>query len=471
MGNQAHWSVGALASIAIGTAALAQPAPLAANLQTIRSQALAGAGAFGLVEGLTTDVGPRLAATPQMALARDWAVAKLTALGFQNVHAEAFDMPMWERGEARAQIVGGSGQSLSLAALGGSVATPKGGLTAPAILFQSYDDLLAAPADVIRGKIVVVTQKMVHAQDGSGYGALTRMRRKGPSEAARKGAVAYLHRSLSTSDVRLPHTGQLDYAADAPKIPAAALAVPDAELLDRLALRGGLTLHLELTPTTTAKGQSWNVVGDLPGRAAPKEVVLLGAHLDSWDLGTGAVDDGAGVAIVITAARLAAAKQPRRTIRVVLFGAEEPNFAGPAYAKAHDKEISALSVVAKADFGAGKALRLGLPAGAAARPEFQALTRVLGPMGVLTDAEPAKHGGDDVAPLIARGAPVFSIRQDGWRYFDIHHSADDTLDKIDEADLNHAVAAFAMTAYVAAETEADLRTGKDADVASVQKRR
>jgi hypothetical protein len=471
MGNQAYRPVLTLVrrrrvglaafavALAIAGVACAEPAgpDVVADIAAVRDEALAGSGAYAIVDSLTTEVGQRLAATPAMARARDWAVARLTALGFSNVHVEAFTMPRWERGDASASVVGAHSQALALTALGGSAATPKGGIEAPIALFKSYDEMLAAPPGAFTGKIVVVTQKMVRTQDGSGYGALTRMRRKGPSEAARRGAVAYLHRSLSTSDARLPHAGQTDYAADAPRIPAAALSVPDAVLLEHLVQRGPVILKLDLTPRLTPGATSWTVVGEMPGRDPAAGVVLLGAHLDSWDLGTGAIDDGAGVAIMTSAARIAGARHPRRTLRVVLFGGEEANFAGPAYAKAHAAEIGDIAIVAEADFGGDRAYSFALPARAAAQPQFKALISALGPIGVNFNPQPALHGGDDVEPLIARGAPAFAVRQDGMRYFDIHHSADDTLDKLEPAAMDQAVAAFAATAYAAAQSAADLK--------------
>ncbi len=463
MGNQTHRArlgragIAGIAVALVATAAHAQ-AGLAAGAAAARDQAMAGSGAYAIVESLTTEVGPRLAATPQMARARDWAIAKLTALGFSSVHAEAFAMPVWERGEASASVTAPVPQDLALTALGGSVATPKGGIEAEVVLFRAYADLLAAPPGALAGKIAVVTQVMARNQDGSGYGALTMMRRKGPSEAARRGAVAYLHRSLSTDDTRLPHTGQLDYAEGAPRIPAAALSTPDAELLQRLAARGPVRIRLAMTPRTLAAGQSWTVVGDIPGRTAPGEVVLLGAHLDSWDLGTGAIDDGAGVAIVTAAARIAGAQHPRRTLRVVLFGAEEPDQSGRAYAAAHKGEVAAIAIAAEADFGADRAWSLAVPQGFAAHPAVRILATTLAPIGVNLSPEPARFGGSDIAPLYQLGAPVFGIRQNGLRYFDLHHSADDTLDKIDPAALDQATAAYAAAAYVAAEAEVDFRT-------------
>lgn len=292
----------------------------------LRDKALTGSQAYPLLESLTTEVGQRLAATEAEHRAALWAVAKMKALGFQNVHIEPFPMPVWTRGEERAEATAPFEQKLAVTALGRSVATPPEGIEAEVALFKTYDDLLAQPEGALKGKIAVVTQPMVRAQDGEGYGALVRMRVAGPSEAAKRGAVAYLIRSLATDDRRAPHTGGVDYDPGVARIPAGALAVPDAEWLDRLTARGqAVRLKLVLTPKLAPGGQSETVVGEIVGRERPDEIVLIGGHLDSWDLGQGAIDDGAGVAATMAAAKLIAdlPQHPRRTLRVALFGAEE----------------------------------------------------------------------------------------------------------------------------------------------------
>jgi len=290
-------------------------------------------------------------------------------------------------------------------------------------------------------------------------GAANPIRRRGPSEAAKRGAVAYLLRSLGTDNHRLPHTGALNYEDGTPRIPAAALAIPDADRLERLALQGSVRIRLLLTPTVRESAPSWNVVGEIKGGERPDEIVLIGGHLDSWDLGTGATDDGAGVAIVFGAARLIAGlpQHPSRTIRVVLFGAEEMNFSGAAYAQAHQGETGKIVVAGEADFGARNVYSVQLPAGAAASEFAQTLDRIIAPLGANLDRRPALGGGDDIRELQKGGVPVVSLRQDGLDYFDTHHTADDTLDKIDPKQLGQAVAVWTAFTYLAAASEVDFR--------------
>jgi Zn-dependent M28 family amino/carboxypeptidase len=462
MGNQAHrpaW----LTSRAVAAAGLmamcgvAHADPLADTAEALKSKALSGSGAYEIVESLTTEVGARPTGSPAMTRAKDWAIAKLTALGFQNVHAEPFAAGAWLRGAESADVVAPYPHKLALAGLGRSVPTPQGGVEAEIALFTTYEAMIARPPGSLAGKIVVVTQPMTRTQDGSGYGAINRMRSRGASEAARRGAVAYLIRSLSTDDTRLPHAGAMTYADDAPKIPAAAISTPDAVLLERLVARGGpVRLKLRLASTILDKAPAWNVVGEIPGREAPDEVVLLGAHLDSWDLGTGAVDDGTGVAIVTSAARLIGALPipPRRTVRVVLYGAEEMDYSGDAYAEAHKAEAGKIVVASESDFGTGRIWSGQLPAGVADTADGKVLVRAWSSLGVGFNPEPAKRAGSDVQPLVELGVPVFSLRQDGTRYFDLHHSADDTLDKVDPAALDQIVAVWATAAWVMAVTKA-----------------
>jgi hypothetical protein len=343
--------------------------------------------------------------------------------------------------------------------LGGSVATPPEGIEAEIALFRTYDALLAAPPGSLTGKIAVVTERMVRTVNGEGYGAANPIRRNGASEAARRGAVAYLHRSLGTDNHRLPHTGALDYISGVARIPAAALANPDADQLERLAALGPVTVHVTLTPTARKDAQSVTVVGEIKGREKPNEVVLIGAHLDSWDLGTGAIDDGAGDAIVAGVGRLIAAlpQHPRRTVRVVLFGAEELDYSGSAYAKAHNAEAGKIVVAGETDFGARKIYAVQLPLGAAESPFGRALAATLPAQGALMSREPARRGGSDIEGLRLAGVPMLSLQQNGLDYFDIHHTADDTFDKVDPAELAQNVAIWAATAYLAAEIDVDFR--------------
>ncbi|HWA61646.1 MAG TPA: M28 family peptidase, partial [Caulobacteraceae bacterium] len=299
---------------------------------------------------------------------------------------------------------------------------------------------------------------MVQTEDASGYGAMNPPRRAGPSEAARRGAVAYLVRSLATGESRAPHTGALNYQADAPKIPAAALSVVDAELLERMAAHGEpVRIRLRLA-STSGPATAWNVVGDIPGTGS--EMIVVGGHLDSWDPGQGAIDDGAGMAITVAAARLAGAQaRPARTLRVVLYGAEEPEFsqlASEAYAAAHGAEAPRVAAVGESDAGADRVWSLQLPSGALAKPEMKTLAAVLAPLAINVSPQAAAGSGSDTEAMVKLGAPPVSFRQDASRYFDWHHSAEDTLDKVDRAQLNQNVAAWAALLYIVANSAVDL---------------
>jgi Zn-dependent M28 family amino/carboxypeptidase len=237
------------------------------------------------------------------------------------------------------------------------------------------------------------------------------------------------------------------------------LSNPDADQLERLAARGPVTVRLILTPFSMPNENAHTVVAEIKGREKPNEVVLIGAHLDSWDLGTGAIDDGAGCAIVAGAARLIAAlpQRPRRTIRVALFGAEEMDHSGPAYAAAHGGDAGKIVIAGESDFGARKVVTFQVPAGAQGSGFAHDLARALAPLGVVASPNPATQGGDDIRPLAKLGVPVVSLRQNGIDYFDIHHTADDTLDKVDRAELAQVTAAWAAFTWLVAESDIDFR--------------
>ena len=450
----------ALATKAIKPARAVDPVIAAASL---RDKALAGNAAYGIVAGLTTEIGQRLAGTPPEARARAWLAARMTALGLANVRVQTFDVPRWERGTETADVLGDAPQKLIVTALGYSGATPAAGIDAEVVRFADLDGLKAAPAGSLTGKIAFVGHGMSRAQDGSGYGAFNATRTAGPAIAAGKGAAAYLLRSLGTGTMRDAHTGVTRFEPGATPIPAGALSVPDAEQLDRLVARGPVRLHLVLTPRMTGTGTSGNVIGEITGAAAPREVVLIGGHLDSWDLGTGAIDDGAGVAITLAAAKLIAdgvrngsLPRPRRTIRVVAFGDEEAQgpLGGATYLKATPGDTVVLA--AESDFGADRVWSLRTHVAPGAMPVMAALARVLAPLGVAPSPGPA-HGGTDIEAAVEAGAGVVDLAQDGTRYFDLHHTADDTLDKIDARQMDQNVAAWAAMLWFAADSDVDFR--------------
>lgn len=431
-------------------------APAAAQMPTrtveqLRDAALKDDVAFDITEGLTTEVGPRLAGTEAEARARTWAVQKLTALGFSNVRVETFDMPVWVRGEERAEILAPFPQPLVLTALGNSGATDPAGLTAELIGFDSLAALEAAPDSKVRGKIVFVSHAMAQTQDGSSYGQSGAPRRLGPTIASRKGAAAILIRSIGTDHHRNPHTGVQTFEGVAP-IPAAALSIPDAEQVQRILKRGKpVTIRLTLTPRQIGIRQSGNVLAEIPGRDPAAGIVLAACHLDSWDIGTGAIDDASGCGIVASAAkRVGAAAKPLRTIRVAWFGAEEVGLLGGiAYRDRHRSEKHA--VIAESDFGADRVWRFQSKVSDAARPAVDRIAAALAPLGIGQGAT-NRASGSDISVLSAIGFPTMELSQDGTRYFDYHHTPDDTLDKVDPEQLRQNVAAWTtMLAVVANE--------------------
>jgi carboxypeptidase Q len=443
-----------LLAAALPSLAIAQPAPDRAG--QMRDAALNGdTVAWDFLEGLTTEVGQRQAGTEAEARARDWAVRKLTQLGFSNVHVEPFDMPVWVRGVETAEIVSPFPQRLVLTALGNSGATPVQGIEGEVVAFDSVAALEAAPDEAVRGRIVFVDHHMLANQDGSGYGQFGAPRRQGPSIASRKGAIAIVVRSIGTDHHRIGHTGVQSWANGARPIPAAALSVPDAEQMQRIFAHAGgrpVRMHLTLTPRNTGTHQSGNVIADVPGTDPSAGMIVIGGHLDSWDLGTGAIDDGAGAAITVAAAhRLMAAGAHRRTIRVVLFGAEEPGGLGgeALYARHHPADNVVL--VGESDFGADRVWRVNAPLAPANTALADRIAALLAPLGIVRGHETA-DAGTDLGPWVRGGVAGIDLDQDGTRYFDIHHTADDTLDKVDPAQLRQNVAAW--TAMLAAAADA-----------------
>jgi hypothetical protein len=424
----------------------------------LRDRTLASSEALETVRSLTDEAGPRLSGSPGDALAVAWGLRALEKAGFSNVHAEKVTVPHWERGAESAAIVSPTPHALAIAALGGSVATPAGGLSAEVVEAESLEALDKLERTSVEGKIVFFNKKMDRTKDASGYGRAVDVRSRGAIHAAKLGAAGVVVRSVGTDHNRLPHTGGMRYEDRVTKIPAASISIPDAELLHRLVAAGKpVKLQMTLGARSLPDAESANIVGDVPGSAAPEEIVLLGAHLDSWDLGTGAVDDGAGCAIIIEAGRQIAKlpKKPRRTVRVVLFANEENGLGGArAYAKAHEAELARHVVATEADLGAGRVhtLRyLGAPEG---RPAFVKIAENLIPFAVTISDEDAE-GGADLIPLRPAGVPIVDLRQDATVYFDLHHTANDTFDKIEKAEIDEAAAAFAAVAFAAADMSGD----------------
>jgi Zn-dependent M28 family amino/carboxypeptidase len=441
---------------------VAAPAPAAPALPPtvtdLQRVLLASHGAADAVQTLTTDVGPRLAGSPGDKLAVTWALDAMKVRGLTNVRAEKVTVKHWERGAETALVVAPVKQRLAVTALGWSGATPDKGIEGDVIRFESLDALKKADAASVAKKIVFLDVHMRRAADGHGYGEAVSARGAGPETAAKKGAAAIVIRSIGTDRTRFPHTGATHQEDKRTALPAGALSNADADLLANvLASHGSARLALTLTPKWLPDAESANVVGEVVGRDKPDEIILLGAHLDSWDLATGAIDDGAGCAIVLEAARALAAlpQKPRRTVRVVLFAQEENALSGAKeYARAHGAEAAKHVVAMEADSGTDRVLALRFLGAPEAKPKLDALAPLLAPLGIKPTDDPA-FGGADVSPLRALGVPLVDLEQDFTRYFDVHHTANDTFSQIDPDGLAQASAAFATAAWTIAEMDGD----------------
>ncbi len=411
------------------------------------------------VRRLTDEVGPRLAGSPGDRAAVAWGLALFRELGFANVRAEEVPVTAWERGVETAEVVSPFPQKLVVTALGGSVGTPAEGVTAAVVgmeTLEALEEAVKADPDAVRGKVVFFSRRMGRSGEGPGYGAVVPIRSSGAAKAGPHGALAVLVRSVGTSRSRFAHTGSTSYAEGGPRIPAAALSNADADLLERLLARGPLTLKLVLGCRALPPAVSANVIGEVTGRERPDELVVVSGHLDSWDLGTGAIDDGAGCAIAIEAARLVAAspRRPRRTIRVVLYANEESGLAGgTGYAARHAAELPKHAGAFEADSGTGAPTGFSWNAADSLEPALAAVAKLLEPLGAGA-LRKGGHGGADISPMEPAGVPLFGLRQETGRYFDFHHTADDTYDKIEPASLDRAAAALAAVAYAVADVPA-----------------
>ncbi len=456
------------AMIMSATPALADDPSLSRNdraaIDGLIKKALADDRAYDILESLTTEIGPRLGGSEAEARARDWGAAKMKAMGFKNVRIETFDMPYWSRISESAEITAPFPQSLHVTALGNSPSTAEGGVEGEVVRFTSLGELKRAPlkgenGTGLEGKVVFVDEKMTRAQDGSGYGVAVAKRSAAAFEAARRGAIATVIRSVGTDSHRNPHAGNMNLRDGETPTPVGALSNPDADQLARAMARATSPVRLKLTISAERRenAQSGNVIGDIPGRT--DEMIVIGGHLDSWDLGTGAIDDAAGIAITLAAAKLIDEMKgnPGRTIRVVMWGAEEVGIhGGNAYAAAHKDEAARIALVSESDFGAARIWSMRTAFGEKSQPKAKLFAEALAPLGV-TPGDNTASAGADGGQLRALGVPAIDLRQDGSDYFDYHHTPDDTLDKVDPAALKQNVAAWAAMLYLAAEDESGFR--------------
>ncbi len=428
------------------------PAALVSAAEKLTAAAVSRRHAYERLRSLSDQFGHRLSGSRALERAIDWAVAAMREDGLVAARREKVMVPHWVRGAERARVVGPIDRPLVILGLGGTVGT-KGALRGEVAVVQSLAEIATRGA-ALRGKIVVINQAMPafdHEHQETGYGDTVKIRASGAVEAARVGAKAVLIRSVTASSLRTPHTGALRYAEGVPKIPAAALTLEDAELLARLVARGEkVTVELSLGAKQLPDAVSGNAIAEIRGRELPDEVVVIGGHIDSWDVGDGSTDDGSGCVMAMDAARMLIelGLVPRRTIRVVLFTNEENGLRGGlAYHAAHGKEKHAGAI--EADSGAGAPRGFGITGSPEQVAQLQSYTQLFQALGAsqLT----LGGGGADISPLTKDGVLSLGLHPDTSLYFDLHHSQADTFDKIDPDHLARNAAAMALMAYVLAE--------------------
>jgi carboxypeptidase Q len=449
------------------TAIVFSPQTLA-DLKRLQQAALNSDYAYRQVAHLANNIGPRLSGSAQAAKAVEYVANELKAIGCE-VQLEKVMVPHWVRGEETAALTEFPGQAqnttqkIVLCALGESVATPPEGIEADVIAVRNFDEFKSMPRDKVAGKIVLFNypfdkQMAAEGRGGEAYGEAVVYRSNGPSAAARQGAVACLIRSVGGADYRLPHTGLTDYAKDAPKIPAGAVTAEDADLIANLVPQGPVKMKLVLTPKTLPDIESANVIADIKGSEHPEQIIIVSGHLDSWDLGTGAIDDGAGVAVSMETANLIRKLRlkPKRTIRVIAWMNEENGEAGSKqYAKDHEKEIQNHFAAMETDGGAGHPIGVNIKANPEVKKVFAPVADILQESGA-GNLHLVEHCGADIEPLEKAGVPSFSPIQDSRFYFNYHHTAADTLDKIVPKELAENSAVVAVAAYALANMEMPL---------------
>jgi len=431
----------------------------------LRALALESNLGYEITADLTTRIGNRLAGTENDARAVEWAVAKLESLGFDRVWTEPATFPTWTREHERVAITSPVEQELVALAIGFSPGTPEGGVDGEIVMLDDLAALKAAPAEDIKGRIVFIRERMERARDGSGYGPTRAARSQGSMVAAEKDALALIIRSVGTSTNRFAHTGAMRFDAGSRRIPTAAVSNPDADQLERLIELGDpVRVNVDIGAQVSEPYTSQNVIAEITGGERPEQIVALGAHLDSWDVGTGAIDDGAGVGIVTAAAKLIMenAERPERSIRVILFAAEELGlWGGRAWAEAHKDNIENYQLAAESDFGAGPVYEISARVSDEAWPIIEAIHAELEMLGIAMGGRTQARGGPDFMPMSIHGLAAADLKQDGTRYFDYHHTENDTLDKIDPAEMAQNVAAYAVLAWLAAQSPVDFGSGPE----------
>ncbi|MHA1544197.1 MAG: M20/M25/M40 family metallo-hydrolase, partial [Alphaproteobacteria bacterium] len=441
----------------------------------LRQRALMqGSGAYEILEELTIVAPSRLPGGPDDLKAVAWAEAKFRELGFDKVWTEPVTLQGWARKSTAAHVISHDGLAFNITSLGKSASTPKGGVVADVVHFATFEDLVAADASEVEGKIVFISNRMERANNGAGYGPAVIARAMGHSVVADKGGLALLIRSIGTDDTDNPHTGAMRFTVDdgitaafedrtgedawsiqygVKSVGAAALSNQDADVLEAMFEAGDtVRMHVDIQNEELGEITTYNIIGELTGSSRPDEIVITGGHIDAWDLGTGAMDDGTGVAITAAAVKLIAdlPERPARTIRIVAFAAEEVGLVGAfAYAAAHGDEDHVFGI--ESDFGLGKLREMNPAVGPEAVPVLREIWRLMGPMGIGWDPEVRGFPGPDLIPLMTAGLQGASLAGDGTNYFDHHHTATDTMELIDAEALDYNVAAYAALLYLVAE--------------------
>ncbi|MCW8091047.1 M20/M25/M40 family metallo-hydrolase [Alteromonas sp. ASW11-130] len=460
------WAIflaGIMGSLFFSGAVHALDEKLHAQLDELKNATVHSTLSYDIIESLTTEVGARMVGTPAEKKSVEWAMVKMKELGFDKVWKEESQAPDWQRGELEVALTSPFHHKLVALSLGNSVGTSAGAIEAQVEMFESLEALSAAKQNSLAGKIAYVAFAMERRKDGSGYSEAVGARVNGASIAAKRGAVAFAMRSVGTDSHRFAHTGVMRYSEGNNHIPAIALSNPDADLLENALLR---TQPVTMSISSTASGKLnnnvtiANVIGEITGSENPEEIVTLGAHLDSWDVGTGAIDDGIGVGITLAAVNhITKMKQrPKRTIRVILFAAEEIGLLGAKdYVEKHKDNMMNHVIGAEWDFGNGKIYKLAPGVGDTSLSKLKEFAGYLSPMGVEMASTNNAKGQSDMSLLGKAGQPAVNFYPDGNDYFDYHHTENDTLDKVNQEALKTNTAIYTMFAWYAANSGVDFR--------------
>lgn len=418
---------------------------------------------YNLVESLTTEVGHRFTGTANSEKAVEWAMHNMRKLGFDKVWKEQTRTPKWTRGETLLKVITPYEHRLTAISLGGNIGTNGKILSANIKHFENYKELESAAAGSLEGKIAFVSYKTRRTTDGSGYYPGSKIRFSGPSLAAKKGAVAFIMRSVGTSHDRFAHTGMTQYEDGYDPIPAVAISNPDADILINILKR---TQNIQMSLSSTDKldidnsSIVTNVIGEVSGIDSSSELVVLAAHLDSWDVGTGAIDDGVGVGMVISAAHFITrfVGRPKRTIRVILFGGEEIGFVGAKdYVERHKANIMNHQIGVEWDFGNNYIEKIQPGVGENALDSLKAFVEFLKPMGVTLSKTNTAKGQSDISLLGNLGLPAINVVPDGSDYLDFHHNENDTFDKVNRQALIQNTTIISLFTLYAANSEVDFR--------------